>query len=192
MDDATPPDAAIAALLDALREGDAEAMRELVTETYGDLHRLARAQMAGHARPTLLDTTGLVNEWYLRMAAAGRISVDDRRHFFVLAARIMRQVACAYARKRLASKRGEGRTDVALDDLDHDLVHQADQFVELDEALDRLAAEQPRLAQVVELRFFGGLTEEEASAVMAVPLRSVQRLWADARARLLDTLGANA
>lgn len=175
-------------LLAAASNGDEDAMRRLVVEVYGDLRRLARSQMTGRERSTLLDTTGMVHEWFVRMSEAGRVRIQDRNHFFVLAARIMRQVACAYARKRQAAKRGHGITAKRLDAVEHQLAQHADQFVELDDALRELSKTHPDLAKVVELRFFGGLSEQEVAGVMVTSVRSVQRMWAQARSLLSRSL----
>lgn len=179
------PDDELERLLGGLRHGDGQALRRLATDTYLELRRLARNQLARNQVLTL-GTTGLVNEWYLRMGESHGVDVADRGHFFVLAARIMRQVLCAHARERSAQKRGGGEAVLPIDEVEESRLHQARQFVELDIALERLARTEPPLARVVELRFFAGLTEPETAQAMDLPLRTVQRLWAQARQRLID------
>ncbi len=171
--------------LNSVGAGDTAALRRLATETYLELRRLAHAQLRRHEQHTL-NTTGLVHEWYLRMAGAGGITLHNRKHFFVLAAKIMRQVTCAYARERVAAKRGGGERAVPIDEVEEAALKDADRFIELGHSLERLAAREPRLALVVELRFFGGLTEDEAAEAMDTSVRSVQRLWAEARTQLLQ------
>lgn len=190
-DEAAPTGAAeLTALLAAARAGDADAAGRAFAAVYRDLHDLARAKLRRHKTITLLDTTALVHESYERLAGAGRLAVEDRRHFFAYAARVMRSVIVDAARARLAARRGGGRTDLALDTAIGADAPPADaRLVELDDALADLAKVNPRLAQVVELRYFGGLTEAEVAAALAVSERTVKRDWEKARLLLAAALG---
>ncbi|WP_440223899.1 ECF-type sigma factor [Dokdonella sp. MW10] len=180
----------ITRLLDQARDGERDAWSRLLRRTYGDIKRLARRQLAQGATMPTLNTTGLVNEWYLRMADAGDAVPQDRRHFFALTAKIMRQVICAYARERATSKRGGAHTRMDLEVVDRELGEEANRFLALDQALERLAGENEAMVRVVECRFFAGMTEPETAEAVDIPLRTVQWLWAQARDRLAHTLEA--
>lgn len=180
----------ITRLLDRARDGEREAWARLLRRTYGDVKRLARRQLAqGGTMPTL-NTTGLVNEWYLRIVEAGDAVPENRHHFFALTAKIMRQVICAYARERATAKRGGDQQRVEIDVIDREIGEEAHRFVALDQALTRLAAENENMVRVVECRFFAGMTEPETAEAAAIPLRTVQWLWAQARDRLAHILEA--
>jgi RNA polymerase sigma factor (TIGR02999 family) len=170
-------------------DGDAQAWQQIITRLYQPLRAIARAQLRRDRHATI-NTTGLVHEWYLRLAEAGAFSQapNDREHFYALAARIMRQVVCAYARKRQADKRGGNLSITSDPKLEDKLSDQAEQFVALDDALSALASQQPRLADVVQCRFFAGLSEQETADALAISLRTVQRDWLQARAWLLHEL----
>jgi RNA polymerase sigma factor (TIGR02999 family) len=172
------------------RGGDPEAMHRLMPLVYHELRRIARRHLAGHRRGALLDTTGLVHESFLKLAENGNLPADCRAHFFALASRAMRQVAIDYARSRRALKRGGGERPVTLDerrvgetDLNVDLLA-------LDQALKRLAKLNERLEQVVECRYFAGLTEPETAEALGISVRTVQRDWLKARAWLKRELQA--
>ncbi len=195
MDQMPVHDEDLSRLVEQISSGDRAALQALASEAYVELRRLAHRQLARGHNETL-NTTSLVNEWYVRMAEAGGVSLQDRRHFFVLAARIMRQILCAYSRERMTAKRGGGARALPIDEVEESQLEQAEleqaeRFVEVDDALERLAAVEPRLAQVVELRFFGGLNEADTAQAMQTSLRSVQRMWADARGRLLADMEGN-
>lgn len=171
----------ITQLLEQARNGERTAWDRAVALVYSDLRRLAHRQLAGRGRGDhTLDTTGLVHECYLRLAGAER-SVNDRGHFFALAARVMRQVICDYARERMAQKRGAGERGIPLEDVEVAEVKQAMQLIELDDLLTRLMEENERQARVVECRFFAGLTEAETAEALGISERSVQRDWSEAR-----------
>jgi RNA polymerase sigma factor (TIGR02999 family) len=182
----TPSD--ITALLAAAREGDAAAWDRVVAALYGDLRHIAHRQVADQRSGATLDTTGLVHDCYLRLVQ-GRASATDRRHFFALAARVMRQVIVDHARERLALKRNAGIRALPLDEVDDDEVQQAERFVALDDALAALAQERPQHARIVECRFFAGYTERETADALDLSLRVVQRDWARAREWLAQQLG---
>ena len=146
--------------------------------------RLVRRERPGHT----LDTTALVHEAYLRLVDQTRLTSDDRARFLQAAACAMRRVLVDYARQRGAEKRGGGELPANLDEISVAAAETPDTVVDLDEALTRLHALNPRLAQVVECRFFGGMTEEEVSAALAVNVRTVRRDWTKAKGWLSAAL----
>ncbi|MFI5210406.1 MAG: sigma-70 family RNA polymerase sigma factor [Gemmatimonadales bacterium] len=176
-------DESITDLLVRLRSGDGEALDRLYPLVYEQLRRIAhrrlRAERPGHT----LGTTGLVHETYLRLVDQTRADWRDRAQFYALAARTMRRVVVDYARRYGALRRGGGLKRVPLTE-DTALTERGETLLALDEALDRLATHNPRLSQVVECRYFAGLTEEETAEGLGVTTRTVQRDWAKARAWL--------
>jgi RNA polymerase sigma factor (TIGR02999 family) len=178
----------ITELLAAWRNGDATALDKLVPLVYDQLRSLARRQLAGQDR-RLLQTTALVHDAYLKLAAHPRLDVQDRRHFFAIAARAMRQLVVDEARRRTAQKRGGPLRDLPLEEGQVALDDRAGEIVAMDDALDRLAAVDERLSRVVELRFFGGLSVEETAEVLDSSPRTVKRDWRKARAFLHGELG---
>jgi RNA polymerase sigma factor (TIGR02999 family) len=168
-------------LLAASRGGDQSAWSRLVLVIYEDLRRLARRRGAGGAIPTTLGTTGLVHECYLRLAGSPREQIEDRGHFFNLAARIMRQILCDYARRGLRAKRGAGGAHEDIDEVDVAEQAEIDNLVALDDLLNRLDAENPAWAKAFECRFFAGLSDEETAEAQGVSLRTAQRNWSQAR-----------
>jgi len=159
-----------------LREGSEEALARLVPLLYDALRRLARQRLRSEREGHTLDTAALVNEAYLRLVDQRRIAAQDRSEFFAAASRTMRRVLVDYARTRKRDKRGGGATPVPLEAVEEFLTERAaDETLALDEALQRLEAAQPRAARVVELRFFGGLTLDEAAALLGVSSKTVQR-----------------
>jgi RNA polymerase sigma factor (TIGR02999 family) len=172
----------VTALLRAWSDGDRAAFEELVAVVYRELHRQAerymRAQPAGHT----LQATALVNEAYLRLVSREPIDWKSRAHFFGVAAKAMRSILVDHARARRASKRGGGADQVSLAAVDSG--GQEVEVLELDEALQQLAMLDPRKANLVELRWFGGLSIEEAAQVMAVSTATAKREWRTARAWL--------
>lgn len=174
-------------LLKAASDGDQPALNRLVALLYVDLRRLAHRCRKGSEA---LDTTSLVHECYLRFLNSGELEVNDRAHFFNLAARIMRQLLCDYARERLADKRGGGAPHVELRDSDAAERVEAEHCLAVDQALERLSELRPDQARVVECRFFAGLTEQETAEALDRPLRTVQRDWKSAREWLTARLDA--
>jgi RNA polymerase sigma factor (TIGR02999 family) len=175
------------------RAGEQNAQENLIRVIMADLRRLAHRHLSGNRWMTTLDTTSIVNESYLRLVSPSAQHVATRAHFMNLASRVMRQILCDYARKRLVGSNVIDR-DAADRDLDEATgaeLTQARQFSALDEALDDLARINPRQAQVVECRFFAGLSEEETSEALDVSLRTVQRDWNEARAWLAENLREN-
>ena len=161
-------------------------MEQLFEMVYADLKRRAHFQLAG-ASPTL-NTTALVHEAYLKLAGSSKQDWQDRQHFFRVAARAMRQILIDRARKQLSQKRGGGARAVDLDQLELGADSAAEKVVALDEALSRLGEQNARLAQVVELRFFGGLSVDETATTLEVSERTVKRDWRLARAFLQQAL----
>jgi RNA polymerase sigma factor (TIGR02999 family) len=175
-------------LLRAYAAGDAAAFDRLVPLVYDDLRRVARRQLRRGSRGAVLDTTALVHEVWFKLSDGGAVAWQDRGHFLAVSARAMRQVIVDEARRRNAGKRGGGQVDAVLDEARVASAGDALQVLAIDQALDRLAARSPRLAQVVECRFFAGLGEEETAEALGVSLRTVQREWTRARAWLREDL----
>ena len=184
---AASPREGVTQLLIAYRDGDREAFDRLVPMVYDDLRRIARRQLR-RGGPQTLNTTGLVHEAYLKLVDPSQVDWQDRGHFLAVSARAMRQVIIGYARKRSAVKRGGGERPVTLDEAQVAVDEQADRLLALDRALERLGARDPRLARVVECRFFAGLSEEETAQALGVSLRTAQRDWMRARAWLKEEL----
>jgi RNA polymerase sigma factor (TIGR02999 family) len=174
--------------LDAAREGDRDALDRVLATLYQELHAMARRQLAGQLGHTL-DATALVHEAYLKLVGRNAARFDDRAHFFAYAASAMRSVVVDYSRQRLAQKRGGDQHRVAElpEDIEGGLRLDED-TLGLDAALTRLAAVDPRLAQVVELRYFTGLSELEIAALLKRSERSIRRDWQKARMFLLASL----
>ena len=159
----------------------------LFTAVYDELKRLARHHLLGHA-PATLNTTELVHEAFMKLAPAGPGGWDSRAHFFGAASRAMRQVLVDLARHRQAAKRGGSWHAVTLSDADASLEVQIDEILALDDALQRLDAVEERLRQIVELRFFGGVGEQEIAEMLGISERTVRRDWLRARLFLLNEL----
>lgn len=185
-----PSPGEVTELLIAFRDGDKDAFHQLVPLLYEELRRVARHQIARHRPGVTLDATGLVHEIYMKMADQNRLGATDRSHFLAIAARAMRQVIVDRARRRTAAKRGGDVEEIPIDDAPEIPIREANEMVELDDALTRLAASSPRLAQVVECRFFAGYSEEETAKTLDISVRSVQRDWMRARAWLKEELGS--
>jgi RNA polymerase sigma factor (TIGR02999 family) len=177
-------------LLQAFRDGDREAFDRIVPLLYDDLRRLARGQLRRGRPGATLNTTGLVHELYLKMMGQHGLNATDRGHFLAISARAMRQVVADAARRRTAAKRGGVEAPVTFDEGLGVASEDARWLADLDDALKRLSRHNLRLAQVVECRFFGGLSEEETAEALAVSLRTVQRDWMRARAWLKEDLGS--
>ena len=176
------------AALAALRSGSRESLDRLVPLLYQELRAIAHRHIARRPNGGTLETTGLVHEAYLKVVDQSRLGVHDRAHFLALAALAMRHVLVDRARARGRLKRGGtcGRITFEEDQIAVD--DQPEALLQLDEALAWLAELEPRLARVVECRFFGGLTEEEIAEALGVTVRTVQRDWAKARMLLRRAL----
>lgn len=171
--------------LTRLRSGDQEALDQLFPLIYDELKVVARSMLSREAPGHTLGPTALVHEAYFRLAERERISPESRHHLFAIAAQAMRRVLIDHARARKRFKRGAGQVAVPLDEIESIMSEEAaDELIAIDEALDRLARVKPRPAQVVERRFFGGLSLEETAVSLGVSLKTVQRDWLLARAWL--------
>ncbi|HEU4473609.1 MAG TPA: sigma-70 family RNA polymerase sigma factor [Gemmatimonadales bacterium] len=181
MSPSSPAD--VTRLLQAWSEGDAAALDELLPVVYRELHRQAQRYMRGQSPGHTLQATALVNEAYLRLAGTDPVDWKSRAHFFGVAAKAMRSILVDHARARRASKRGGGAEPVTLAAADEAGAQQVE-VLELDETLQRLADLDPRKANLVELRWFGGLSIEEAAEVLDVSPATAKREWRTARAWL--------
>lgn len=175
-------------LLGELRSGSRSAAGRLFPLVYEELRRLARGQLRREHGDHTLQPTALVHEVYLKLAGSGPERWRDRAHFLGIAARAMRQVLVDHARRRMAEKRGGQWERTTLAEGRYGIAATLEDLVALDAALDRLDAVDPRLRQVVEHRYFAGLTDREIAEVMGITERTVQRDWARARAWLYKEL----
>ena len=186
----TPGD--ITLLLAELQAGDAAAESRLVPLVYDELRRLARRYMRAERVDHTLQPTALVHEAYLRLAGQRKTSWQNRAHFFGVAAQLMRRILVDHARARQAEKRGGSDANVTFDEALVLKPAQNPDVLALDEALMRLAERDPRQSRIVELRFFGGLTEEEIAEVLGISPRTVKRDWTVARAWLYKEISKGA
>ena len=180
----------ITSLLRDWREGDLGARDRLVAVLYPELRALADRQLRGERANHTLQPTALVHEAFLRLVEGEGPEWEGRRHFLAVAARAMRRVLVDHARSRNAAKRGGGAARLPLDDALMLYEDRATDLLALDEALDRLDGLDNQLGRIVELRFFGGLTNREAGEVLGLSTRSVERGWSTARAWLRGALSA--
>jgi RNA polymerase sigma factor (TIGR02999 family) len=173
-------------LLQRAQAGDADARDALFAAAYPGLQQLARARLRAGGRNTLLDTRGLVHESYLRYIQAGELRAKDRRAFFAYASQVMRSVIVNSARDRAAQKRGAGWRPLTLStQISEQAPDRDDMVMQVHEALESLAQVDARLAQLVEMRYFGGYSEQEIAGTLEITERTVQRLWLKARLMLL-------
>ena len=173
-------------LLNAIDQGDPHAAGQLLPLVYDELRRLAAALMAGEKPGQTLDATALVHEAFLRLV--GDRQFADRRHFFRVAAEAMRRILIDHARQKRRLRHGGGRGQVPLSEAEPAAEVPADELLALDEALDRFAAVDPVKAELVKLRYFAGLSEEEAAAALGISRATASRYWTYARAWLIDAL----
>jgi RNA polymerase sigma factor (TIGR02999 family) len=173
-------------LLNAIDQGDPYAAGQLLPLVYDELRRLAGALVAGEKPGQTLDATALVHEAFLRLV--GDRQFADHRHFFRVAAEAMRRILIDHARQRRRLLHGGGRGRVSLSEAEPAAEAPADELLALDEALDRFAAVDPVKAELVKLRYFGGLSEEEAAAALGISRATASRCWTYARAWLIDAL----
>ena len=182
----------ITELLQAWRQGDEQALEKLTPQVYRELHRAAKGCMARERGGHTLQTTALINELYLRLSDLKLIDWQNRAHFFALCARQMRRILTDQARAKQSHKRGGGAQPVSLDVAPVVAPEASADLVAVDEALNRLAKEDERKSQVVEMRFFGGLSVDETAEVLKVSPETVMRDWKLAKAWLLrDLSGEN-
>jgi RNA polymerase sigma factor (TIGR02999 family) len=176
-------------LLGRLHAGDVEARDALFAAAYAELHRLARARLRDGGRNTLLDTTGLVHESYLRFVNGGSLRAQDRRAFFAYASQVMRSVIVNSARDRIAQKRGGDCRPLTLStQLAADLAQNEETILRVHDALQELEQADARLAQVAQMRYFGGYNEQEIAETLGITVRTVQRDWEKARLILAAAL----
>lgn len=171
-------------LLGEFGSGDASSEKELLDAIYRELHRLAQRAMRGERENHTLQPSALVNEAYMRMKSQLRHEWQNRGHFYAVAARMMRQILIDHARTRNTQKRGTGQRIEALRDSDGQFSRDPEEILAIHEALERLAEMSKRQAQIVELRFFAGLSVEETAEAMDVSEKTVKRDWSVARAWL--------
>ena len=188
--DQTANEAVRTDVLTELRSGRHGALDQLIPLVYNELRAIAHRQLALRARGSTLSTTALVHETYLKLVDQSRADWRDRAHFLAVASIAMRHVLVDRPKARATLKRGGERRRITLDDSHIAVDDQPDALLQLDGAMNRLAELQPRLARVVECRFFGGLTEDEIAEALGVTVRTVQRDWAKARMLLQRELEA--
>jgi RNA polymerase sigma factor (TIGR02999 family) len=179
-------------LLDALHRGEPDAAGALLAQVYAELRQLARAKMAREQPGHTLQPTALVHEAWLRLGcgdAAGDQRFENRAHFFGAAAEAMRRILVDRARHKLAARHGDGLERVDLEDIEIAApVAQSDELLAVSEALDQFAVEDPVKAELVKLRFFAGLTLDEAAGILGLQERTAQRHWAYAKAWLFEAI----
>jgi RNA polymerase sigma factor (TIGR02999 family) len=179
----------VTSLLHLWRDGDDRAFERLMPLVYEELHRMAQRYVAGERSNPSLHATGLVNEVCLRLLGWNQARWQNRQHFFGVSAQMMRRVLVDIARRRRTTRRGgPAAVHVPLDGIDLPAPPLDHNLLAIDHALEKLAIEDARKARVVELRFFGGLTEDETAQTLGVSLRTVQSDWAFARAWLHEAL----
>jgi RNA polymerase sigma factor (TIGR02999 family) len=205
-------DAPITRLLTEWSEGNSRALDDLLPLVYGEMRRMAARHMRGERAGHTLQTTGLVHEAFLRLVDQSGVRWQNRAHFFSVASKLMRRILVDQARARLAAKRGDGRAHSSIDELDYmpdelvdadirdeQIVGPGSQVTHVDilgihSALSRLECLDARQAQIVEMRFFGGLTVEETARVLSISIATVKRDWSMARAwlarELIDQAGS--
>lgn len=182
----------ITQLLAEWSDGNQSALDELYPLVYNELHRLARRYMSRERKGHTLQTTALINEAYVRLVDQRNVHWANRSHFFAISAQIMRRILIDHARRQAYAKRGGGAQQVSLEEAATIAPGQGLELVRLDEALKSLAEMDPRRSQVVELRYFGGLNNEEIAGVLKVSENTVTRDWNMARAWLYQQLTGSA
>jgi RNA polymerase sigma factor (TIGR02999 family) len=175
-------------LLHRLAEGDRSAEDALMSRVYVELHRLAMARLRAERPDHTLQATALVHEAYLRLCRSPEIDWQNRAHFFCVAARLMRRILVDYARQHNAQRRNEGTRTIPLDKVISITPAESATALGIDEVLLQLAEISPRQAQVVEMKFFGGLSDEEIAVALRMSTRTVRRDWLMARAWLHERL----
>jgi RNA polymerase sigma factor (TIGR02999 family) len=182
----------ITELLAEWSDGNQSALDELYPLVYDELHRLARRYMSRERKGHTLQTTALINEAYVRLVDQKNVHWANRSHFFAISAQIMRRILIDHARRHAYAKRGGGAQQVSLEDVAVITPSLGSELMRLDEALKSLAEMDPRRSQVVELRYFGGLSNEEIAGVLNVSENTVTRDWNMARAWLYQQLTGSA
>ncbi len=185
---ASPQQQQVTQLLGDWRSGDASALEKLIPLVQPELQRLARHYMSRERPGHTLQATALLDDAYLQLAEITNPQWQNRAHFFAVSAQLMRRIMVDHARQRNAAKRGGGAIRISLDECAAVTETRADELLALDEAMERLATFDRRKAQVVEMRYFGGLTMEEIADVLKIHVNTVMRDWTAARAWLLAAL----
>ena len=180
----TPPSREVTQLLRSWQEGDEAALQELTALVESELHRLARKYMAGERVEHTLQPTALINEAWLRLIDWRNVSWQSRAHFFAVSAQLMRHILVDHARRRPHVGQAVDAKRVSVEQALEVSVERASDLVALDDALSSLAAVDERKGRIVELRFFGGLSEEETAEVLRISTKTVQREWGKAKAWL--------
>jgi len=177
-------------ILNSIEAGDPKAADELLPVVYGELRRLAAAKMAAQPPGQTIQATALVHEAFIKLSGGGERRWKNSRHFFAAAAEAMRSILIDRVRRKRAARRGGGKQDLPLDGIEIQIESSTDQetLLMVNEALDQLVAEDPMKAQVVKLRFFVGLSNQEIAEILDVTTRTVERAWAYARAWLFRSL----
>ena len=183
-----PEDPHLTQALTDWRNGDQDAGNRLFAAAYQELRRLAAWRLQRERPGHTLQATALVNELYLKMFGGEPVNWQDRAHFFAVAAQQMRRLLVDYARAGLAEKRGGGRVKLSLTEVQGLAAPNEEALLDLDAALSRLEALDPRAARIVELRYFGGATEQETGAAVGVSVATVKRDWDFARTWLISQL----
>jgi RNA polymerase sigma factor (TIGR02999 family) len=179
----------VTSLLFAARNDDSQAMNRLFEVLYDDLRLLAHAKLRRSAPMTVLDTTALVHESYLRFLRTGDLKVEDRPHFLAYAARVMRSIVVDLIRSRLADRNGGDALHVTLNtEIAESASVREDEVIMVNDALEELATIDPRLVKVVEMRYFAGMSEDEIAESLGVSVRTVERDWEKARLFLYRAL----
>jgi RNA polymerase sigma factor (TIGR02999 family) len=170
--------------------GDETALEELIPAVYDELRRLGRSALRIREQESVLQPTALVHEAWIRIAGQKQVSMDCRRQFYGLAAKVMRDILVDHSRRRHAAKRGGSQIEVPLDEANTPDERRPIDFLVLDEALTRLGAIKPRYTQIAELRYLAGLTIEESAEILGVSHATIEREWGFARAWLRRELQA--
>ena len=179
---------AVTVILDRATQGEAQAAQELLPLVYGELRKLAAARMADEQGTHTLQPTALVHEAWLRLVGSEQRAWKNRAHFFAAAAEAMRRILIDRARRKHALKRGAGASRIDLDQVDVAVEADEESLLAIDEALEKLAAQDQQAAELVKLRFFVGLNYEEAGQTLGISTRSAKRCWSFARAWLYREL----
>jgi RNA polymerase sigma factor (TIGR02999 family) len=182
--------AEITQLLKGWGKGDEQALERLMPIVYSELRRMAGNFMRRQNHDHTLQATALVNEAYMRLIDSSRVNWQNRTHFFAICAQLMRRILVDFARKKNSLKRGGDRVQITLSERLDRPVEKHEDIVSLDEALTRLAEFSPRQAQIVELRYFAGLTDEQIADALEISSRTVRRDWSVARAWLYRELSS--
>jgi len=173
----------ITQLLQRWQDGDRQALEDLIPFVYSDLRRLAKREIGRRSGPAILDATVLVHEAYMRLENGKKVW-ENRGHFFAVASKAMRQIVVDHARRNHAEKRGGGVADLSLEEGQIQVDEKAESLLALDQALNNLSKLNERLTQVVECRFFAGLSVDETAEALGVTRRTVHRDWIKAQALL--------